>query len=207
MEVTTLTIGPMPTNCYVCTDESSGQCAVIDPAYDCKALKDAVCGREIAYILLTHAHADHIMGISAIKQENTKLICHKNEANRLNSSYESLYDYLGLYDRPFEPHRADRFVYDRDVITLGGSEFKVLHTPGHTDGSVCFQSGDIIFSGDTLFSMGVGRMDFPSGSSAMMIKSVKRLFGLKGDLLIYPGHGETTTLDRERTYNPMAEII
>ena len=207
--VKTYVIGPMPTNCYVFTDENTGVSAVVDPAYPSENLLSALKKTDVKYIFITHAHADHIMGLSEVKElTGAKIVCHKNAGAKLTSAQDSLYNHLqGMYTHQFTPINADILVTDGDKIAIGDTQFEVIHTPGHTDGAVCFVNDEIIFSGDTVFNQSYGRTDLPTGSSAQLIQSFERLFLIAGDRAVYPGHGDSTTLSFERKYNPIVAYL
>ena len=202
MNLQTLVIGHIETNCYILTDSKSGDTAVIDPCWLTDELKAAVdCAGGVKYILLTHGHFDHICGVHDLREyTGAEVAIHESDADCLFDEKKSLADGSGY---PFKPVRADIILRDGDVLELGGKEIKVMHTPGHTKGGVCFicESDRMIFSGDTLFHSTVGRTDFEGGSFKEIIESVERLQSLDGDYDVYPGHNRSTTLERERTRN------
>ncbi|MBQ2676352.1 MAG: MBL fold metallo-hydrolase [Clostridia bacterium] len=204
MAVKTLVLGPLATNCYIYTDDKTGKMAVVDPAFQCAQLLSL----KPDYIFITHAHADHIMAAASLKAlSGAKVVCTKAEAVRMQSSRDSLYDAIGIYSDEFVPVDADVIVCDGDEILVGDTAFKIMQTPGHTDGSVCFITDGIIFSGDTMFCGSCGRTDFPSGNLQQMLESFRRLFALEGDYTVYSGHGEATTLSVERKTNPLVRLI
>ncbi len=208
MTVQSLALGPLATNCYIVTDEKTERCAVIDPGFASKQLLKALEGMQVDMILLTHAHIDHIMGVHAVQEmTGAKLYVHENEAERLQNPDANLYNQMGCYNEPFLPLAADQFVADGDTLELGQTKIKVISTPGHTHGSVCYLAEKTLFSGDTLFCGSYGRVDFPTGSFSSMVDSFYRLTQLEGDYLVLPGHQETTTLQNERLMNPLARYI
>ena len=204
MKVTRYTGGPLPTNCYMLTDESTGASAVIDPGFVNASLLKAVEEADVQAILLTHGHWDHIAGVAEIqKKTGAKLYIDAEDELFLTDSALNLS--VELTGRPLPPLKANVTVSDGDVIPLGNLRIHVLHTPGHTIGSCCYVVEGAIFSGDTLFKMSAGRTDFPTGSYPQLLASLKRLCALEGDYHVYPGHEWETTLGFERKHNPFVE--
>lgn len=196
-------VGYMATNCYLVTDARTDECFIVDPGtYDAslKRLLQDVKEGKLRYILLTHGHFDHIMGVLDVRKNyGGKIVIHEKDADCFTNEEKSLLDTFG-FDGVL-PEKADILVRDGDKLPFADGEIEVMHTPGHTEGSVCYLIGDKIFSGDTLFYGSVGRTDFKSGSFEEIIKSVKRLALLEGDRKVYPGHNMLTTLDNERKHN------
>ncbi|MDE7452816.1 MAG: MBL fold metallo-hydrolase [Clostridia bacterium] len=160
-----------------------------------------VCNKENLipeYVLLTHGHFDHVGGCGKFFKEGAKICCGEKEEPLIFSA-ENKGLFGGVYIPEFE---IERTFSDGEEVELCGIKIKVIATPGHTSGGVCYLAGDCLFSGDTLFREGVGRCDLPTGSSAELIKSVKKLLNLKGNCKVYCGHDEDTTLDYERENNP-----
>lgn len=191
-------------NCYLIVDEKTGEAAIVDPAWYGDAIKSVLESNNISlkYVLLTHGHFDHILGAYGLqKEEGAKVVIHKNDADHLIDPKKSLCE--GNFPEPQYPVSADITVKDGDVLTLGEEEIKVMHTPGHTMGSVCYilENDRIIISGDTLFCMTAGRTDFFDGSDELMVESLKRLIALDGDYSVLPGHNRATTLESERKRN------
>ncbi len=201
MKLQILPIGDIGANCYVLTDEESGDTAVIDPGWLTKELSAAVNSVNVKYILLTHGHFDHICGVYDLHQHTgAPVAIHEADADCLFDEHKSLAEQS---EYPFKPLQADILLYDGDTLKLGEKSIKVMHTPGHTPGGVCFicEEDRMIFSGDTLFRSTVGRTDFEGGSMRQIIASVERLRSLDGDYDVYPGHNRQTTLEHERTRN------
>lgn len=197
MKIKVMRVGPIQTNCYILEDEASGLAAVIDPgdqAEDIKALLDQE-QMEVRYILLTHGHFDHTTGVApllALLGEAPEVYIHKADAAGAGISQVSL-----------EEQVADLRCYgEGDRLQLGSLDIQVLHTPGHSRGSVTLKVGDVLFTGDTLFAGACGRTDFPGGSYPEIMQSLKRLGELEGDYHVCPGHEGTSTLERERRTNP-----
>lgn len=194
-------LGGIGANCYFVTID--GQTAVIDPGYPSPWLleKTREYGDSVKYILLTHRHADHLMGLSFVKEQTgAHVAVHELDAAATDSPEVSRC--MEIYGKPQVPVQADILLRDGDTLPLGQETIKVLHTPGHSAGSVCFLIGDSIFSGDTLFEGTVGRTDLPSGDYSQMMASVAKLAALDGEYQVYPGHGGETTLNEERAHNP-----
>ena len=193
MKIITLVLGPLETNCYLVSDEKSGLCAVIDPATRSAKILETVQahGWRVGCILLTHAHFDHTGALKSLHAAlpDVPIYVHVLDAdNNTNMSNGNLV-YTDTYA-------------DGGIVSCGGLTFRVLHTPGHTPGSVCLQCEGALFTGDTLFAGSYGRTDFIGGDEAAMRRSLARLGRLEGDCTVLPGHGEDSTLDYERRTNP-----
>ena len=197
MKIETLFFGDRWANTYLLTDDN-GECAAVDPGAPTPRLIEMLEGRGVKYILLTHGHFDHIASVPALREKTgAKVLIHPLDAPMTEDSDRNLSAHaLG---RALPPFTADRLIEDGEILDFGG--LKVLHTPGHTPGSVCFVGDNFIISGDTLFAGGIGRTDFPGGSLAEMTASLKKLVALSGDYGVYPGHGGATTLETERNEN------
>lgn len=204
MNILSLVTGPLSVNTYILFENEGGECAVIDPANFNKVLKAMEeHGLHCSHILLTHGHFDHIMGVAELKKhENAKVFIHKLDAGALSDTSVSLASMAGALVKKCE---VDRELNDDETIVVAGIELRVIHTPGHTEGCVCYVSekDKVIFSGDTLFRLSVGRTDLPGGSGVQLYDSIAyRLFPLHGDYRVLPGHMRETTLDFERQHNP-----
>ncbi|MCD7723178.1 MAG: MBL fold metallo-hydrolase [Clostridiales bacterium] len=205
MTVKSAVIGDMGNNCYLITDEDSGKSALIDCTEYSADMLRLIDGAHVELILLTHGHFDHIGGVYEM-QKNTGAVVmiSQEDAEMLTSSKKSLAAFCGVRQTALNEFKTFK---DNDVIMLGSTEIRVLATPGHTKGSVCFVAGGCIFSGDTLFYCSCGRTDFPGGSFKEMQKSLKRLALLSGDYRVCPGHDSETTLEFERKNNPYMKNI
>lgn len=197
MNVTSLQVGPIMTNCYILADETARVCAVIDPGDEPDRVEKAIAqtGCTPVAIYLTHGHFDHYMGVAGLLQNHPDLpvYIHRNDVVD-GSARELKFPRLG--------EKNQRYYQEGDVLTLGTLSISVLETPGHSSGSVCLVVNDVIFAGDTLFCMSCGRTDFPDGSYDAILRSLARLARLDGDYRVYPGHERATTLDFERAHNP-----
>ena len=201
MKLAQLPVGMLATNCYLVADDA-GRCAVIDPgSHTEKILKKAEEeGFTIEAILLTHGHFDHVMAAPGIqKATGAKLYIHKNDQPDLAPEVAG---HRGYLREPYVMPRVDGNLEEGSEIKVGDLTFRVLHTPGHTLGSVCLLCGDLMFSGDTLFAGTCGRCDLAGGSLEQMFASLKKLAQLEGDYKVLPGHMEASTLETERQTNP-----
>ena len=188
LQFKTLPLGYLQTNCYILQGPEG--CLVIDPATGADTILNELGDQPLAAILLTHGHFDHVGAVrDLVAQTDCRVfLCAEELSMPRNLTSGALY-YTDTYA-------------DGDTITLAGLTFTVLHTPGHTPGSVCLCFGDVMFSGDTLFAGSIGRTDFPGSDPAKMKASLGRLVQLERNFTVCPGHGEPTTLDEEKRYNP-----
>ena len=188
-------------NCYIVYDDSL-EGIVIDPGSDGEEIFDKIkkLGIRIKYILLTHCHYDHIEGLGILRKLTGAEVVASFECN-LGIQSASI-NLSMLFSDQISEEPADLIINDSDIIKAGNMEIKVITTPGHTKGGVCFLIDNELFSGDTLFLRSVGRTDFPGGSSATLIKSIKeKLYTLDDDTIVHPGHGNDTKIDYEKRYN------
>lgn len=200
MKISTTVTGYFGTNCYMLENETAA--VVIDPGEETSELMAFVernKKKSEKAILLTHCHFDHIAAVPELKKAfDADVYISSADAAGLSDPYINVSEYLT--GNPFAC-TADKLFNDGDVLTFGQESITVLMTPGHTVGSASFIMGDIIFSGDTLFKMNIGRYDLPTASAAELLKSLKKLKNLKGDYTVYSGHGDVTTLEFERQNN------
>lgn len=195
--------GPLNVNTYFLVDEKTKNAVVIDSGENYNAVKklEQEKGIKIIAVLLTHAHFDHAGNVKKLQNDGVKIYCSEVDSKKLLND-ENLGKRFG---RHVEKCVVDKTFSDGDVLTFDSIELKVIETKGHTDGSVTFLFNDMLFTGDTLFYDTVGRTDFITGNREEMVASIQKLFSLEGDYNVYPGHGQFTTLDRERMYNDYAE--
>ena len=206
MKFFTLITGPLEVNTYILSDKA-GECVVIDPA-DAKRTRELLDeqGLTCTHVLLTHCHFDHITGVAEMQRQGAKVCISAIDAPGLEDDNFNLSQ--GNMFR-VEHCMADNLLHDGDILEAAGLKMLMIATPGHSQGSMCFllESHRMLFSGDTLFSQSVGRCDFPSGSATDLFASIRqRLMTLEGDYAVYPGHGEETTLQREKKSNPYLRV-
>lgn len=199
-----LVIGELMTNCYIVGSEDTKEGMVIDPADDAATILKAVKALElkIKYIVLTHGHPDHFAALAELKKATgAEVLVHREDAEILELPP------MVFFGATFpQPPPADRLLKDGDTITLGELVFKVIHTPGHTPGSICLLTDGVLFSGDTLFNYGIGRYDLPGGSLEKLMDSLHRkVLTLPDGTKVYPGHGPETTIGDEKRSNPFLE--
>ncbi len=195
MKIIHRVLGELETNCYVLIDETTNEAAVIDPADGAEVIRATLEGEGVTLrdILLTHGHRDHTLAAPALHRmfPDAAVYIHPEDKNG-----------AGIYHYPpAELIPEIRYYEDGDVLTLGTLRIEVIHTPGHTGGSVCLKCGTALFTGDTLFCGSMGRIDLPGAQPEKMMASLARLKALPGDYDVYPGHMEETTLERERRTN------
>ena len=201
MTIRCLPLGALQANCYRLSDEE-GATAVIDPGDEAGTILETVRAGELAVeaILLTHAHFDHILAADELRRETgAPVYVYETDAPALADPRRSL---TVLAKGGAGPLRADHLLKDGEELRVGRLAVSVLHTPGHTPGSCCFLCGDALFSGDTLFAGSIGRTDFPGGDDQAMAASLRMLAALEPGIRVFPGHGESTTLSKERMENP-----
>lgn len=203
--VDTIVVGSFEVNCYLVVDESSNEVVIIDPGDEAAAIArhiDKVGTKPIA-ILLTHGHVDHIGGVTELRKRfGIPLVAGENEREYLSDPSVNLSDQVGL-SISVEP--AERLVKDEEIVTVGSFAFRVLNTPGHTSGGVCYleESHGWLFCGDTIFQGSIGRTDFPGSSFNDLMKSIQsKILTLPDQIVCFPGHGPTTTVGAERRSNP-----
>jgi glyoxylase-like metal-dependent hydrolase (beta-lactamase superfamily II) len=202
MELQTLMLGELSANCYI-VDCGEGNCVAVDIGNDPQKLLHTLENKEqqLRAILLTHGHYDHVGGVEAVrKATGAQVYIHTEDAPMLKSEKLNLANQIARV--PYTPVTEYHTLSDNETLTVGERTFRILHTPGHTPGSVCYLTGELLFSGDTLFRGSVGRTDFEGGSMQQMLASIKRLAELENDYEVYPGHFEKTTLAMERRSNP-----
>jgi glyoxylase-like metal-dependent hydrolase (beta-lactamase superfamily II) len=196
------TLGPIEDNNYLLIDEESKEAVLVDCTEKSEDIELAIkqADAKLKYILLTHGHFDHILGVNDFKKKyDCKVLLHEGDKILVESVKEFARNF-GLPD--CEVQKVDDFVSDGDMLNFGKTEIKVIHTPGHTQGGVCYLIGDKLFSGDTIFYESVGRTDLPGGNFAQLKSSIEnKIFTLDAEITIYPGHGSRTTVAHEKANN------
>jgi len=199
-----LEVGPLACNCYVVGDPETRDAIVIDPGGDAEDLLTAIRAQElnVTAIVATHAHFDHVLAAEVLRSATgAPFFLHADDAPVLSWLQESGRLFLGIELPP--PPEIDTSPAEGDALVAGDTVLNVLHTPGHSPGSISLLGDDILFSGDTLFAGSVGRTDLPGGDTDTLVKAVHtKLFTIDKDLPVLPGHGPATTLERERVHNP-----
>ncbi len=192
-------------NTYVLTKDGK-TAVVIDPSGSHVESKLIKLGLKAEYVLLTHCHFDHVLGVAGLQEGGAKVLCLDKEKSLIGTNAD-LFEKFGATRKPF---RVDETLKDGQELNLCSINFKVFHTPGHTAGSACYfvedEGGRCVFTGDTLFENSIGRTDFPTGDIGLLRQSLKKLLTL-GDMPVFSGHGEDTTIEREGKNNPFLQDL
>ncbi|MCK5005017.1 MAG: MBL fold metallo-hydrolase [Candidatus Aminicenantes bacterium] len=197
-----IVVGELEVNCYLVYSKESKKCFILDPGDESERIIKII--RDIQLIpeavILTHAHMDHCGGVSLILSEfDIPLMMHEKELPVLRSDINKEFSAaLGLSI----PDAPDRYIAEGDEIGADDLKIRVIHTPGHTPGSICLMTGNHLFTGDTLFAGSIGRTDLPGGDFSVIQNSLEILKRFPPETFILPGHGDTTTLKQELEYNP-----
>ena len=204
MKIEKFVLGSFGTNCYLLINEESKEIVIVDPATCPDYLLSHVKsnGYIPKAILITHGHFDHVMGIDGwVNQFDIPVYIHEDEKKIIEDPAMNLSASFG----PSYSYKNVTCLKDSEKLNVAGFDFTVIHTPGHTSGGCCYycETEEVLISGDTLFYQSVGRSDFPTGSMATLVRSIKgKLFGLPDEVMVYPGHGEYTCIADEKQYNP-----
>ena len=207
MKVHTLQLGEIRANCYI-AETAPNQCVAVDIGGQSRLFLEFLSMKKLklSKIFLTHGHFDHMCGVEdVVKETGAEVFIHENDAPMLNSPSLSLASNMSFGE--FRPVSRYTTVKDGDIIEDGNCKFKVLHTPGHSMGSVCYICEDAIFSGDTLFCCSIGRTDFTGSDPKLMASSLRKICEIQGDYKVYPGHNDFTQLTYEKENNPYLQFF
>lgn len=202
MEIIRIVTGVYQVNTYIVYKEGHTDAVIIDPGDDVYNIIDVLNTNNLkeSYIFLTHGHFDHIGAVAQLREKyNSTVGIYNTDGDMLT---DEKYHGIAPNKLILSKEPAEIFFYDGEVLEAAGLEFKILHTPGHTGGSICIICENVIFSGDTVFFGSIGRTDFEESNHSDMLKSLKKIAELPGDYIILPGHGPQTTLEQERLHNP-----
>ena len=201
-KIHTLVVGRLQTNCYIL--ESDSTALVIDPGDEPERILRFLHDIKIkpSQIIATHTHFDHVLGVDGIRASlSIPFLIHGDDLSMLESMQSRVRQFVGLTVPP--PPGVDRFLKDGESFTVGPDALKVLHTPGHSPGSISLAGRGYVFTGDALFNQAIGRTDLPGGDLDTLIHSITdRLFSLPDDTIVYPGHGPETSIGDEKLTNP-----
>jgi len=196
MNVERLVVGDLETNCYLLYLDDS-ECIVVDAGGEAERIATAIEEKGLSpiAIVLTHSHFDHILAAPAIRDRyRIPILIHESDAANLNDPQSN---FSALFDEPIS-FKADKTLVEGDVVELGDESLTVLHTPGHSRGSICLLSEDILVAGDLIFKAGIGRTDLPDGNYKDLVSSIERILKLPDSTVVFPGHGPRTSIGSER---------
>jgi glyoxylase-like metal-dependent hydrolase (beta-lactamase superfamily II) len=202
-----MVVGRLQTNCYIIQSEDDG--IIIDPGDEPERILRFVKDLSLTprLIIATHTHFDHVLGVERIRKElHLPFAINKEDLEILESMQARVRQFMGFSVPP--PPKVDQFLSDGQLITLGQDKVKVLHTPGHSPGSISLVGQGFVFTGDALFNQSIGRTDLPGGDIDTLIRSITdRLFNLDDNTIVYPGHGPKTSIGDEKIANPFVGRI
>lgn len=196
-------VGPIQTNCYTVRCPETGKVLVIDPGADSRILDQEL--EQVDCIIYTHGHFDHVGGaVSLIRRFSPETMIHREDAEMLSGAAVHAAEWGFMIQQPPSPHRL---LHNGDTVNVGALSFRILHTPGHSGGSICISGHGLVFSGDTLFAGSVGRTDLPGSSPAKMRESLENMVVLfDDDMVVHPGHGSSSTIGNEKRHNPFLQF-
>jgi hydroxyacylglutathione hydrolase len=204
IDITRLVVGPLDTNCYIVRDVNEKACVIVDPGGDKDRILKTVesLGALVERILLTHGHPDHTFCAGALAADlDVKVGMHPSDVVQDEAAFQIVALYYDVSQ--YVPLKRCHLLVDGDEIALGGSKIRVMHTPGHSEGGVCFVTEAGVLCGDSIFAGSIGRTDFPGGSLDTLLRSIReKILPLPDDTPLYPGHGPATTVGAEREHNP-----
>jgi glyoxylase-like metal-dependent hydrolase (beta-lactamase superfamily II) len=203
MEIIIKSLGVFAANCFILWNDR--EAVVIDPGGNPEIIMPEIGDRTLRYIINTHGHYDHIAANNAIKAYYDTRLAVSEEDHRM--IMDPRLNLSVMVDAPFISVPPDLILHQGDLLPFGDLEMRVLHTPGHTEGSICLILGEVLFSGDTLFRYSVGRTDLPGGSENKLRESIRsQLYTLPDRMRVYPGHGEPTTIGEEKRHNEFVRL-
>lgn len=202
MQIHSLVVGQLRTNCYILQSGNEGM--VVDPGDEPERIIRFVKHIHVkpVRILATHTHFDHVLGVDKVRAATqTSFMIHHDDLPMLESMQDRVRQFMGFEVTP--PPNVDSYVSDGEVLNIGDENIRVIHTPGHSPGSISLYTSGFVLTGDALFNQSIGRTDLPGGDLATLVHSIKeKLFKLDDETLVYPGHGSETTIGDERLANP-----
>jgi glyoxylase-like metal-dependent hydrolase (beta-lactamase superfamily II) len=207
MQIETIVVGPLQVNCYVVFDEKTLDAAVIDPGDEPDRILKFINseGLHISSIICTHAHFDHVGGAKVLRERtDARILLHVDDLV-IYMNTEAQGAAWGF--KMVQPPHPDSFVQDGEIIKCGNIELSVMHTPGHSPGGICLKTGDVVFTGDTIFAGSIGRTDFFGGSIEALKTSFRKIMALSPETVLYPGHGNWTTVADEWRENFFVQEI
>jgi hydroxyacylglutathione hydrolase len=201
-KIHTIVVGDLQTNCYVL--QSNASSIIIDPGDEPERIVRFIRDIKVkpSQIIATHTHFDHVLGVDAIRAElKIPFLIHHDDLSMLESMQSRVHQFMGFEVPP--PPKVDSYLKDGEVLRVGDETIRVLHTPGHSPGSISLSGDGFLFTGDALFNQSIGRTDLPGGDLKTLVHSIKdRLFKLDDNTTVYPGHGPETTIGDEKLANP-----
>jgi len=199
-------VGPLQCNCHILADDATKEAVIVDPGDDADEILRRAEGLKVLALLHTHCHFDHMTATRKVAESTgAEILIHKSD----KAYYDQLakqYELFRMGPTPQDPLPVKRFLQDGERIEFGKHSLKVIHTPGHTEGSCCFHTEGMVLSGDTLFQRSIGRTDLPGGNTEQELESIRmKLYPLDPETVVYPGHGPKTTIEEERAENPFVQ--
>jgi glyoxylase-like metal-dependent hydrolase (beta-lactamase superfamily II) len=202
-EIHTLVVGQLQTNCHVITSRS--EAIIVDPGDEPERILMFIKDMNTTptRIVATHTHFDHVLGVDGVRKgTKTPFLIHPDDLPMLQSMQSRVRQFMGFEVPP--PPKVDGYIKDGDLLRLGDETIRVLHTPGHSPGSISLSGNGYVLTGDSLFNQSIGRTDLPGGDLKVLMHSIRdRLFKLDDDTTVYPGHGPETTIGDEKLANPL----
>lgn len=211
MIVQMFTVGRFLTNCYVVSCKQTKETIIIDPGFDDQLEAERIFkfidsnDLVLKFIVDTHGHPDHTCGNGVVKKRfHVPILIHEYDAHMVGKTSNKIAGFFGF---EISSPPADMLLHDEDMVKFGKNTLKVIHTPGHSRGSISLLGEKEVFTGDTLFAGSIGRTDFPESSKSEMSRSLRKLANLPNHLVVYPGHGPMTTIAKEKRDNPFLEFL